>query len=192
MVTPRRIELRFQTWEICVLTARRRGHMFDNSFIFYDFLQRALTLIYGRNSCTEQVLLYLPHGSPVASGEKEKPELTNITDSNCLKAFLSEKSWFFKVRDKGTRTQLFMMSHESEDYPRQKWWTRPISCDLIVNLLFSIAEPAQMGNADGTRDCHSNGSALWLFSHPVHNKDHALKPTTIMEMVAPTGLLLSS
>lgn len=192
MVTPRRIELRFQIWETCVLTARRRGHMFDNSFIFYDFLQRALTLIYGRNSCTEQVLLYLPHGSPVASGEKEKPELTNITDSNCLKAFLSEKSWFFKVRDKGTRTQLFMMSHESEDYPRQKWWTRPISCDLIVNLLFSIAEPAQMGMQAILAIIALTGLLYDCFRTRRIIRTMHWNPRLIVQVIAPAGLLLSS
>ena len=52
-----------------------------------------------------------------------------------------------------------------------------MGCEPIVKLLFSVAEPAQMGIADDIRDYHSNGSAL-LFSHPAHNKDHALKPTT--------------
>ena len=40
-----------------------------------------------------------------------------------------------------------------------------MGCEPIVKLLFSVAEPAQMGIADDIRDYHSNGSAL-LFSHP--------------------------
>lgn len=80
------------------------------------------------------------------------------------KAFLSKGSWLPKVRDKGTRTQLFTMSHMKQDstlparylcfqptqpaagnVPVPPRWTRPMSCDLIVNLLFPVAEPAQIG-----------------------------------------------
>ena len=80
------------------------------------------------------------------------------------KAFLSEGSWLPKVRDKGTRTQLFTMSHicrilpyllgscafNRHSRPRGisptlQGWTRPMSSDLIVKLLFPVAEPAQMG-----------------------------------------------
>ncbi len=80
------------------------------------------------------------------------------------KAFLSEGSWLPKVRDKGTRTQLSMMSHicrilpyllgscafNRHSRPRGisptlQGWTRPMSSDLIVKLLFPVAESAQMG-----------------------------------------------
>lgn len=80
------------------------------------------------------------------------------------KAFLSKSSWLLKVRDKGTRTQLFTMPHIKQDstlparylcfqptqpaagnVPVPPRWTRPMSCDLIVKLLFPVAEPAQMG-----------------------------------------------
>ena len=38
-------------------------------------------------------------------------------------------------------------SRPREISPILQRWTRPIRCDLIVNLLFSIAEPAQIDNS---------------------------------------------
>lgn len=38
-------------------------------------------------------------------------------------------------------------SRPRESFPSLQRWTRPMRCDLIVNLLSSVAEPAQIDNS---------------------------------------------